>query len=92
MNAQLKSPDPSVVIVVPLKVPSEQPVGGMSPPLKETVAPDDRLYPEPVTVYVAPTGPCPGVTVIAGAVTVTVKVPPLAPHVVETGLLSESPE
>jgi len=47
---------PSVVIVVPLNVPSEHPLGVWSPPLKETVAPEEWLNLEPDTVYVAPFG------------------------------------
>jgi hypothetical protein len=72
VNVQTKPPVASVVIAVPTKLQSDPPVGVSGVPPKETVAPDNTLNPDPVTVYVAPIGPCPGVTVIAGVVTVNV--------------------
>ncbi len=56
-NVQTNPPVASVVIAVPTYVPSEHPLGVWNTPLKETAAPDETLNPEPVTVYVAPTGP-----------------------------------
>ena len=61
------------MIVVPLYVPAVHPVGVWRTPLNATVADDDTVNPLPVTVYVAPTGPCVGKTVIAGTVTVNVR-------------------
>jgi len=72
VNVHTKPPVASVVIAVPTKLQSDPPVGVSGVPPKETVAPDNTLNPDPVTVYVAPIGPCPGVTVIAGVVTVNV--------------------
>jgi len=66
---QTKPPVASVVIVVPAWLQSDPPVGVWSTELNETVAPDDTLNPDPVTVYVAPMGPCAGFTEIVGVVT-----------------------
>ncbi len=71
---QTKPPVPSVVIAVPTKLQSDPPVGVSGVPPKETVAPDNTLNPDPVTVYVAPIGPWPGATVIVGVVTVNTPV------------------
>jgi hypothetical protein len=61
-------PEAVVVIAVPVKIhgPPDTPIGVWSAPPKMTSAPDDTLNPVPVTVYVAPTEPCEGFTVIAG--------------------------
>jgi hypothetical protein len=72
MNVQTNPPVPSVVIVVPMIIPSVHPFGVWRAPAKETVTPDETLNPDPVTVYVAPSGPWLGVTTIAGMVTVNV--------------------
>jgi hypothetical protein len=72
LNVHVNAPVGLVVIVVPLAVPTVHPVGICSPPLNATVAGEDTVNPLPVTVYVAPTGPWPGESVIAGVVTVNV--------------------
>jgi hypothetical protein len=72
LNVHTNPPVEFVVIVVPLAVPAVHPVGVWRTPLNATVADDDTVNPLPVTVYVAPTGPWVGESVIAGAVTVNV--------------------
>jgi hypothetical protein len=70
VNVHTNPPVEFVVIVVPLAVPAVHPVGVWRTPLNPTVADDDTVNPLPVTVYVAPTGPWAGDTVIPGTVTV----------------------
>ncbi|MGA3022187.1 MAG: hypothetical protein ABSE66_05200 [Thermoplasmata archaeon] len=74
MNVQTKPPTASVVIIVPENVPSEHATGVWRTELSRTIAFDDTLNPDPVTMYVAPTGPCVGTSVTIGAVTVNVAV------------------
>jgi len=69
VNVQTKPPTASVVIIVPENVPSEHATGVWRTELSRTIAFDDTLNPDPATMYVAPTGPCVGLTVIAGIVT-----------------------
>jgi hypothetical protein len=63
-----------VVIALPVKAQSEPPVGVWSTPLNVIDAPEDTVNPDPVTVYVAPTGPWVGLAIIAGVVTLNVPV------------------
>jgi hypothetical protein len=72
---QAKPPVASVVITVPESVPSEHALGVWRTELNTTFATDITLNPDPVTVYVAPTGPCAGLTVIVGVVIVNGAVP-----------------
>jgi hypothetical protein len=51
----------------------------------------DTEKPVPATVTVAPTGPCPGVTVIAGVVTVNVPVAVLPPTSVAMTVVPDTP-
>lgn len=46
--------------------PAEQAVGVRFVPWKETLAPESGVNPEPVTTNVAPIGPWPGLTEMAG--------------------------
>ncbi|HEY1198172.1 MAG TPA: hypothetical protein VGG32_05550 [Thermoplasmata archaeon] len=72
---QAKPPVASVVITAPESVPSEHAPGVWRTELNTTFTTDISLNPDPVTVYVAPTGPCAGLTVIAGDVIVNGAVP-----------------
>jgi len=67
---QTKPPVASVVMIPPENVPSEHALGVWRTELNRTIAADDTLNPDPVTVYAAPTGPCVGVIVIVGVVIV----------------------
>jgi hypothetical protein len=71
VNVQTKIPFSSVVMVEPLKEPSEHALGVWTPTpmFHETCAPDEALNPDPPTVYVAPAGPWSGVRVNVGVVT-----------------------
>jgi hypothetical protein len=75
LNVHVNPPVAFVVIVVPLAVPAVHPAALCNTPLKATVTDDDAVNPLPVTVYVAPTGPWFGDTVIVGVVTVNVPLP-----------------
>ncbi len=70
-----KSPVASVVTSGPTNVPIEHETGVWRAELNKMLATDDTLKPVPVTVYVAPTGPCVGVIVIVGVVIVNDAVP-----------------
>ena len=70
LNVHVNAPLALVVIVVPLNDPTVHPVGPWRTPLNVTVTDDDTVNPLPVTVYVAPTGPWFGDTVMAGVVIV----------------------
>jgi hypothetical protein len=59
--------------------------------LNETVAPEVTLNPDPVTVYVAPTGPWLGLSAIAGTVTVNVPVSDWPPTSVAMTVVPEVP-
>ncbi len=72
---QTKPPVASVVITPPETVPSEHATGVWRTELNTTFATDNTLNPDPVTVYVAPTGPCVGLTAIVGVVIVNDAVP-----------------
>ena len=74
LNVQTNPPVASVVITVPVNVPSEQPLGVWSVRLKAIVAPDDAVNMNPVTVTCVFTGPETGVIVRLGTVTVNVAV------------------
>jgi hypothetical protein len=67
-NAQTKVPVASVVMVVPTNVPSEHEEGVWRTESNRTIATDETLNPDPVTVYGAPVGPCAGFTTTAGVV------------------------
>ncbi|MGP8108691.1 MAG: hypothetical protein ACLQL8_06310 [Thermoplasmata archaeon] len=69
MNVQAKPPVVSVVMIAPANVPSEHPPGDWRTELNKTVACEDTLNPDPVTTYVAPTGPWAGLTTTVGVVT-----------------------
>ena len=72
MKAHVNSPPEVVVMVSPVKLPTEHPWGVKVTPPKLTAAPELNVKPVPETVNELPTGPWPGVTVIATGVTVNI--------------------
>ncbi len=74
LNVQTNPPVASVVITVPVNVPSEHPLGVWTVRLKVIVAPDDAVNMNPVTVTWVFTGPETGVIVRLGTITVNVAV------------------
>lgn len=68
MKLHENEPLGSVIMFVPLNVPTEQAVGGRTVPLKVTFATELGVKSEPTTVNGVPVGPCTGVTAIAGPV------------------------
>jgi hypothetical protein len=69
LNVQTNPPSASLVITVPVNVQSDPPVGATRTELNATVTPETTLNPDPVSVYVAPTRPWVGFTLIVGVVT-----------------------
>jgi hypothetical protein len=72
-KVQAKVPPELVVIVVPMKLPTEQLVGDWTIRFRATVAPELSSNSEPVTVNVLPTVAWPGDTEIVGTVTTNVE-------------------
>lgn len=70
MNVHENAPVEFVVTVVSLAWPTKHAVGSKSTPLNASVAPEFTVNPVPTVVNELPTGPCVGVTVMAGVVTV----------------------
>ena len=84
-NVQLNEPVPSVV-----RLPLVQLVIVTESNTSDDNA-VDKEKPVPATVTVAPIGPCPGVTVIAGVVTVNVPVAVLLPTSVAVTVVPDTP-